>query len=92
MYNVPLPESHWGAEKLKGLAFLRRENKKDFRPARAEVVRNDDGTATVTFLFTRSEEITKGDKAVIFAAQFDRLFVSQFFYPRQMVMRGQMEL
>jgi len=29
---------------------------------------------------------------VIFAAQFDRLFVSQFFYPRQMVMRGQMEL
>jgi hypothetical protein len=92
VYDVPLPESHWGAEKLKGLAYLRRENKKDFKPTRAEVVRNDDGTATVTFLFNRSEEITKGDKTVIFAAQFDRLFVSQFFYPRQMVMRGQMEL
>jgi len=92
VYNVPLPESHWGAEKLKGLAYLRRENKKDFKPARAEVVRNSDGTATVTFLFNRSEEITKRDKTVIFAAQFDRLFVSQFFYPREMVMRGQMEL
>ena len=92
VYNVPLPESHWGADKLKGLAYLRRENKKDFKPSRAEVVRNSDGTATVTFLFNRSEEITRREKTVIFAAQFDRLFVSQFFYPREMVMRGQMEL
>jgi len=92
VYDVPLPESRWGAEKLKNLAFLRRTGKKDFKPSRAVVLRNDDGTATVTFLFSRAEEITRRDKAVVFAAQFDQLFVSQFFYPGEMLMRGELEL
>lgn len=92
VYNVPLPKSHWGADKLKNLACLRREGKKDFKPSKAEVVRNDDGTATVSFLFSRSEEITRRDKAVIFVAQFARLFMSQFFYPKNMVVSGNLEL
>lgn len=92
VYDVPLPESQWGANKLKGLAWVRRANKKDFKPSRAEVIRNDDGTATVTYLFSRSEEITRGDRTVIFAAQFDRLFVSRYFYPRTMQIAGKMEL
>ena len=92
VYDVPLPESHWGADKLKGLAYLKREGKKDFKPTKAEVIRNDDGTATVTYLFTRSEEIARRDKTVIFVAQLDRLFVSQFFYPKEMVMKGDLEL
>ncbi len=92
VYNVPLPESHWGADKLKNLAYLRREGKKDFKPSKAELVRNDDGTATVSFLFSRSEEITRRDKSVIFVAQFARLFVSQFFYPKEMLMSGELEL
>lgn len=92
VYNVPLPESHWGASRLKNLAYLRRAGKKDFRPSKAEVLRNDDGTATVSFLFSRSEEITRRDKTVIFVAQFERLFVSQFFYPWEMLVSGDLEL
>ncbi len=92
VYDVQLPTSHWGADKLKKLAYLRRAGKKDFKPSRAEVVRNDDGTATVSYLFSRSEEITRRDKTVIFAAQLDRLFVVQFFYPGQMLMRDELEL
>jgi hypothetical protein len=92
LYNVPLPEARWGAGKLKGLAYLKRENKKDFKPSRVEVQRHDDGTANVTYLFSRSEEITRRDNTVIFVAQLDRLFVSQFFYPRSMQIAGQLEL
>jgi len=92
LYNVPLPKKHWGTGKLKGLAFLRRENKPDFKPSRVELHRNADGTATVVYLFPRHEEITRRDKNVVFAAQIDRLFVSEFFYPATMQIAGQLEL
>jgi hypothetical protein len=92
MYNVPLPTKHWGAHKLKGLAFIKRENKPDFKPSRVEVHRNDDGTATLVYLFPRHEEITRGDKNLVFAAQVDRLFVSEFFYPATMQLGGKLEL
>jgi hypothetical protein len=92
LYDVPLPKKHWGPRKLKGLAFLRRENKPDFKPSRVEVHRNADGMATVVYLFPRHEEITRRDKNVIFAAQIDRLFVSEFFYPATMQLAGQLEL
>jgi len=92
LYNVPLPKKHWGPGKLRGLAFLRRENKPDFKPSRVEVHRNADGMATVVYLFPRHEEITRRDKNVVFAAQIDRLFVSEFFYPATMQIAGQLEL
>lgn len=92
VYDVPLPNSHWGADKLRNLAYLRRGGKKDFKPSKAEVLRNEDGTANVSFLFSRAEEITRRDDPVIFVAQFARLFVSQFFYPKQMLMDGNLEL
>jgi hypothetical protein len=92
LYDVPLPNKHWGPGKLKGLAFLRRENKPDFKPSRVEVHRNADGMATVVYLFPRHEEITRRDKNVVFAAQIDRLFVSEFFYPATMQIAGQLEL
>jgi hypothetical protein len=92
MYNVPLPTKHWGAHKLKGLAVLKRENKPDFKPSRVEVHRKADGMATVVYLFPRHEEITRRDRNVIFSAQLDRLFVSEFFYPATMQLAGQLEL
>jgi hypothetical protein len=61
LYDVPLPRKHWGPGKLKGLAFLKRENKPDFKPSRVEVHRNADGMATVVYLFPRHEEI-RGDQ------------------------------
>lgn len=92
MYDVPVPKKHWGANKLKGLAYIRRENKPDFKPSRVEVHRTADGMATLVYLFPRREEITRGDKNVIFAAQIDRLFVAEFFYPATMQFEGKLEL
>jgi hypothetical protein len=92
LYDVPLPRKHWGPGKLKGLAFLKRENKPDFKPSRVEVKRNADGMATVVYLFPRHEEISRGDRQVTFAAQLDRLFVSEFFYPPTMQFAGKLEL
>lgn len=92
VYDVPLPEKGWGEGKLKGLAMLKRENKRDFKPSRVEIQRQADGKASVTYLFPRSEEISRRDRTVIFVAQLDRLFVSQFFYPATMQIAGQLEL
>jgi hypothetical protein len=92
LYDVPLPQKHWGATKLKGLAWLRREHKPDFKPSRVEVHRQADGMATLIYLFPRREEITRGDKNVIFAAQIDRLFISEVFYPGTMQIAGKLEL
>jgi hypothetical protein len=92
IYDAPLPEHQWGAGKLRGLAYLRRENQPDFKPSRVEVVRGDDGTATVTYLFPRTEEIGKKDRSIVFGAQLDRLFVALEFYPPAMQIAGQMEL
>jgi hypothetical protein len=92
MYDVPLPKKHWGAHKLKGVAYIRRENKPDFKPSRVEVHRNADGMATLVYLFPRHEEITRGDKSLVFAAQIDRLFVAESFYPATMQLGGRLEL
>jgi hypothetical protein len=91
LYDVPLPRS-WGAVKLKRLAYLRRANKPDFKPSRVEILRHEDGKATITYLFSRSEEITRKDRSIIFVTQIDRLFVAQCFYPGTMQLEGQLEL
>ena len=91
LYDVPLSRN-WGAVKLKRLAYLRRANKPDFKPSRVEIVRNEDGRANITYLFSRSEEITRKDRSVIFVTQIDRLFVTQYFYPGTMQIGGQLEL
>ncbi len=49
------------ARLLKDSAFLRRYHKKDLKPSRVEVLRGDDDTATIVYLFPRSVEITKRD-------------------------------
>jgi hypothetical protein len=91
LYDVPLSRS-WGAVKLKRLAYLRRANKPDFKPSRVEILRHEDGKATITYLFSRSEEITRKDRSVIFVTQIDRLFVTQLFYPGTMQIEGHLEL
>jgi hypothetical protein len=92
LYDVPHPAKHWDAGKLKGLAYLKPENKREFKPSRVEVVQHNDGMATITYLFSRSKEISRRDPSVIFVAQIDRLFVAQLFYPGTMLIAGQLEL
>ena len=76
------------AERAKGLAFLKRNHKKDLKPSRVEVLPHDSGLVTVVYLFPRSADITKKDGSVQFAAQIGRLFVSQFFVLDDMQFEG----
>jgi len=92
LYNVPHPENHWGPGKLRGLAYFKRADKPDFKPSQVEIAQHEDGKATVTYLFSRSEEITRRDGSIIFVAQIDRLFIAQIFYPGTMLIAGRLEL
>jgi hypothetical protein len=92
VYNIPLPHRWNLANELKGIAYLKRDKKKDLKPSRVEIIRGDDGLATVVYLFRRSVEITRKDQSVQFGAQLDRLFVWQLFNIEEMRFRGQLEL
>jgi hypothetical protein len=92
VYDIPTPK-RWNLEnELKGIAYLKRDSKKNLKPSRVEILRNADGTATIVYLFPRSIEITKKDGGLEFVAQIGRLFVSQFFYTWEMQLQGQLEL
>ncbi|MGD1071630.1 MAG: hypothetical protein ABSB15_15940 [Bryobacteraceae bacterium] len=73
-------------------AYLKRDGKKDLKPARVNLLPQDGGLTTIVYLFPRSEEITAEDKRVEFTAVFGRLFVAQYFYPAQMQFQGRLEL
>jgi hypothetical protein len=92
VYDILIPKRYNLARELRGAAFLRRDNKKDLKPSSVEILRQDDGTATIVYLFPRKVEITKKDARLLFMAQIGRLFVSQFFYPGHMLLQGQLEL
>lgn len=91
VYDVR-PPFRWNLpNELKGLAFLKRNHKKDLKPSRVEVLPHDSGLVTVVYLFPRSADITKKDGSVQFAAQIGRLFVSQFFVLDDMQFEGKPE-
>jgi hypothetical protein len=76
---------------LKNVAALKREGKKDVRPARVEVFQLEDGLAVV-YLFPMSAEISKKDGQVRFAAQIGRIVVDQTFILSEMEFLGKLEL
>lgn len=92
VYGIPVPRRWNLARELKSVAYLRRYQKKDLKPARVEIRRGENGRATVVYLFRRSAEITKRDQSVEFVAQIDRLFVEQYFNAGEMRFRGALEL
>jgi len=92
VYDILTPKRWNLASELKGIAFLKRDTNKDIKPSHVEILRNDDDTATIVYLFPRSVEITKKDGRLLFVAQIGRLFISQFFYTEQMQLQGQLEL
>ncbi len=92
VYGIPVPK-RWNLEsELKGIAYLRRYKKKDLKPSHVEIVRDEDGLATVVYLFRRSVEITRRDGSVEFVAQIDRLFLEQCFNVEDMRHMGELEL
>jgi len=92
VYDIPTPNRWNLANELKGVAFLKRDKKKNLKPSRVEILRQASGTATVINLFPRSAEITARDGRIEFVAQIGRLFVSQFFYIQEMQLQGKLEL
>jgi hypothetical protein len=92
IYDIPTPKKWNLANELKGVAFLKRDKKKDLKPSRVEILRKAGGTATVVYLFPRSVEITAKDGRLEFVAQIGRLFVSQFFDTGDMQLQGKLEL
>jgi hypothetical protein len=77
---------------LKGVAFLKRDKKKDLKPSRVVVLPKADGLATYVYLFPRTAEITKKDLSLGFSAQIGRLYVSAKFVPEEMQFQGERQL
>jgi hypothetical protein len=91
VYDIE-PPFRWNlANQLKGLASLKRDQQKDMKPKRVEILWHDSGLVTVVYLFSRSAEITRRDLAIRFQAQIGRLFVFQSFAPREMQFEGKPE-
>ena len=78
-------------EPLKSLAALKREGRKDVRPARVEVFLREN-TAVVVYLFPLSAEITKKDGRIRFEAQIGRIVLVQDFDLSEMEFAGKLEL
>jgi len=79
------------AKQLRGVAYIRRDMKKDLKPFRVVVLPEKDGLATFVYLFPRSVEIKK-DATVGFVAQIGRLFVAANFAPGDMKIQGEPQL
>jgi hypothetical protein len=92
VYDILTPKRYNLANELKGIAYLSRETKKNLKPSHVDILRQDDGTATIVYLFPRKVEITKKDGRLEFVAQIGRLFISQFFYTWDMQLQGELEL
>jgi hypothetical protein len=92
VYDILTPKRYNLANELKGIAYLARDAKKNLKPSHVNILRNDDGTATIVYLFPRTKEITKKDGRLEFVAQIGRLFVSQFFYTWDMQLQGELQL
>jgi hypothetical protein len=92
VYDIAAP-TRWNIEnELKGIAYLKRNKKKDMKPSRVEILRQIDGLATVVYFFPRAVEITRKDGWITFGAQIGRLFVSQSFSVDEMLLHGKLEL
>ncbi len=76
---------------LKKDAALKREGKKDLKPASVEVFQLEDGLAAL-YVFPVSAEIAGEDGTVEFAARIGRISVRQEFHTEEMRFGGKLEL
>jgi hypothetical protein len=96
VYGVPVDAGRLDepgrAGVIKRLGILKRDGMKDVTAAKVEITPAADGFATVLYLFPRSMAIGAEEKRIEFAAQLGRLYVAQYFYPREMQLQGKQEL
>jgi hypothetical protein len=95
VYGIPgkmvSDDSKQLADQLKAQAAIKRDGKKDLKPARVEILQREDGPVIV-YLFPRSEEITWRDHRIDFGAQVGRLKFTQSFNADDMMFHGKLEL
>jgi hypothetical protein len=95
VYGIPGPKFKGDPKELgkplKGLAFLKRDGKKDVKPVSAGVFQSEDGLVVV-YLFPASAEITRKDGLVRFEAQIGRIVLAQTFVLSEMEYLGKLEL
>ena len=77
---------------LKQTTLLKRDGKKDLKPARVEIALLGRNLARMVYLFPRSPEITLADERVQFVAQIGRLYIVQFFDLAAMQFEGKLDL
>jgi hypothetical protein len=92
VHDVQLP-FRWNIEnQLKGVAWLKRDMRKELKPFRVVVLPEADRLATILYLFPRSIEINREDGNLGFTAQIGRLFVYVNFMPEDMRIQGNLQL
>ena len=95
VYGVPVNNFKGDPKRLgepfKELATLKRDGKRDVKPANVEVFFLESGAAVV-YRFPSSAEISARDTLVEFSALIGRLQVSQVFHVDQMQFQGKPEL
>jgi hypothetical protein len=96
IYGVPvdasrLEEAGQSAD-LKKLGVLKRDGMKDVMAAKVEIMSSGEGLATILYLFPRTSAITGEEKRIEFDAQLGRIYVAQYFYPKEMQFQGKLEL
>jgi hypothetical protein len=77
---------------IKKLAVLKRDGMKDEKAAKVDVTPSGNGLATVLYLFPRSTAIGADEKRIEFSAQLGRIFVAQYFFPKEMQFQGKLDL
>jgi len=93
VYDVPgLTASSNEMSILKRAAMLKRDGKKDLKPARVDVLPRGNGLTTVVYLFPRSDAITRDDKRIRFTAQIARLYLERDFDTAEMEFQGKLQL
>lgn len=98
VYDVPLKGAMFNVDlktlagMLKRNAEIKEEGKKDLKPSRVVLRQNGSSIATIIFFFPRSARFTKEDKRLEFVALVGRLYLAQYFYPPEMILKGKLEL
>jgi hypothetical protein len=77
---------------IKKLGVLKRDGMKDEKAAKVDIAPSGNGLATVLYLFPRSIAIGADEKRIEFSAQLGRIFVAQYFYPKEMQFQGKLDL
>jgi len=77
---------------LRQTTFLKREGKKDIKPARVEIALLGGNYARILYLFSRDPMLREDDGRIEFVSQIGRIYVDAVFGAADMMYQGKLEL